>query len=192
MKILPFLAASLLSISVAACSNPASPAAPSDLGGTQSGSVDQTAAKGGRASEPTIVGIATGNADFSTLAAAVVRAGLVDLLNGNRHYTVFAPTNAAFDALAAALGAPSGLELVNTVDLQTLTAILSYHVTLGDRNATSVVSSGSLRMLDGNTASVSIMNGAAYIQNAKILATDIRASNGIVHVIDAVILPPSN
>lgn len=188
-KSIHLVAASLLSVTLVACSNPSSPVAP--LGaGMSSVSSDQTSLQGGRAAQPTIVGIATGNPAFSTLAAAVVRAGLVDMLDGDRHWTVFAPTNAAFDALAKALGASDGLALVNNVDLQTLTAILSYHVTRGDRNATSVVSAGKLRMLDGNLATISMKNGAAYIQNAKILTTDIRASNGIVHVIDAVILPP--
>jgi uncharacterized surface protein with fasciclin (FAS1) repeats len=127
------------------------------------------------------------------IATALDRAGLVATFQGSRHYTVFAPTNAAFDAAAAALVGPgaTGLDLVNGLPIEALAAVLSYHVTRGDRNATSVVSAGSVVMLDKNAATISVANGGAKIDNANIVTTDLRASNGIVHVIDAVLLPPS-
>jgi uncharacterized surface protein with fasciclin (FAS1) repeats len=69
--------------------------------------------------------------------------------------------------------------------------VLTYHVTRGDRNSTSVLAAGSVRMLDDNTARVMVNGGVPMIENANIVATDIRASNGTIHVIDAVLLPPS-
>ncbi len=170
---------------VACTSTSASYTAPSGLGGAS--------ATEGRSSLPTIAGIAVGNSDFSTLVAALAKAGLVETFDGDRHFTVFAPTNAAFDAAAAALlgAGNSGMDLVNALDVPTLTAVLTYHVTLGDRNAKSVLAAGSLRMLDDNWTTIRVTGGVATIDDAPIVATDLRASNGIVHVIDAVILPPS-
>lgn len=144
----------------------------------------------GRSSLQTITGIAASNADFSTLVAALAKAGLVDFFDGDRHFTVFAPTNDAFDDAAAAFGYTDGPALIAALDVSTLTSILTYHVTRGDRNSTSVVAAGSVRMLDGNVAMITT-DGGAKIDNANILATDIRASNGLIHVIDAVLLPPS-
>jgi len=171
-------------IGAAACNSASTPTSPS---ATSTSTLNE-----GRSSLPTIAGIATSDANFSTLVSALVKANLVDTFNGDRHFTVFAPTNAAFDAAATALGYLNGPALISALDVPTLTAILQYHVTLGDRNAQSVLSAGSLRMLDGNSTTIEVMNGNAYIDNAMIVATDIRASNGIVHVIDGVILPPTN
>jgi uncharacterized surface protein with fasciclin (FAS1) repeats len=133
----------------------------------------------------TIVGIALGNPDFSTLVAAVVAADLVDALNGDRQLTVFAPTNAAFAAL--------GLNADNVGDLpkDALTDILLYHVTPGRRIAKSVVNTPRLQMLNGDAATISRSAGSVRINESTIAATDISARNGIVHVIDAVLLPPS-
>jgi uncharacterized surface protein with fasciclin (FAS1) repeats len=107
---------------------------------------------------------------------------------------VFAPTNDAFDAAAKALlksDTATGPELIEALDVATLTAVLQFHVTVGDRTAQSLLSSGQVQMLDGNRASVTANEFGAFIAGAKILATDIQASNGIVHVIDSVLLPPS-
>lgn len=192
MRIASVLTASVLSVTLIGCGNSASPIAPSTsstAAGMTGSSVDLQG--GGRSSLPTIAGIATSDSGFSTLVAALVKADLVTTFTGDRHFTVFAPTNAAFDALAKALGFADGPALVAGVDVGTLTAILQFHVTLGDRNAQSVISSGKVRMLDGNTATISVTGAGVFIEGAKIIATDIRASNGIVHVIDAVIVPPS-
>jgi uncharacterized surface protein with fasciclin (FAS1) repeats len=145
----------------------------------------------GRATEPTIAQIAIGNPAFSTLVSALVKAGLAETFNGRPNYTVFAPTNDAFDAAARAFGLADGPALVAALDVRTLTSVLTYHVTNGSRISTSVVAAGQLQMLDGNTARVTVEGGTARIENAAIVATDIRASNGYVHVIDAVLLPPS-
>jgi uncharacterized surface protein with fasciclin (FAS1) repeats len=187
----------VLTFGVAACStspsmSPVTPsAAVPDLAVTSQPDAGLSANPAGRSSLPTIAGAAAANPAFTTLVSALAKAGLVETFDGNRHYTVFAPTNDAFDAAAQALGFADGPALVGALDVGSLTAILTYHVTLGDRNSTSVISAGSVRMLDGNLAAVSVTNGVATIENAAIVAADLRASNGLIHVIDAVLLPPS-
>lgn len=184
----------LASVTVAGCADTSmnTPTGPSgaaaSLASTAPTSPESAAAS--RVSLPTIAGIAVGNPDFSTLVAALAKANLVDTFSGRQHYTVFAPTNAAFDALAGAFGQPSGAALVEALDVPTLTAVLTYHVTRGDRNSTSVLAARSLQMLDGNVARVTTAGGPR-IAGAPIVATDVRASNGIVHVIGGVMVPPS-
>jgi uncharacterized surface protein with fasciclin (FAS1) repeats len=190
-----FLSMAVLAVTVVGCSDSMSPAAPTSMStaaGVGSGSDE---AKGGRAALPTIVGIATAPENFgtfSTLVAALQKAGLVDTFNGKQQFTVFAPTNEAFDAAAVALIGPgkTGLDLVNALDVASLTAVLKYHVAQGDRTAQAVLSSGQVKMLDGNLATITVQNGDAFIAGAKILKTDITASNGIVHVIGFVMVPP--
>ena len=141
----------------------------------------------------TIVEIASGNAAFSTLVAAVVKADLVDVLNGKRQFTVFAPTNGAFDAAAeAVLGdGKTGMELVEALDVDTLTSILLYHVAPGERYSDDVVSAQRIRTMakdfvyvDG-TSIVGNNSSAGLIMDL----IDIDASNGVIHVIDFVLLP---
>ena len=130
-----------------------------------------------------IVDTAAAAGQFTTLLAAADAAGLVDTLKGDGPLTVFAPTDAAFAAL--------GLNPDNVGDLpqDVLTSILLYHVAPGARDAADVVSSSRIRTLDGGFLRVSLSGGAAYVNDAQIVATDIRASNGIIHVIDAVLIP---
>ena len=139
------------------------------------------------ASGPTIVEIALSvNADsgeFSTLIAAVQYAGLVDALNGNRQFTVFAPTDAAF----AKLGLNAGN--ITSLPKDMLTNILLFHVAPGERFAADVVSASKVRTLNKSFAAVEVNDMGAYIDGAKIIATDIDASNGVIHVIDSVMLP---
>ncbi len=152
---------------------------------TASGVTTTALAGPGRSEDPSIAEIASTTAGFETLTAALVAVDLVDFFDGKRHFTVFAPTNEAFAAL--------GLDETNigTVPADQLTAILLYHVTRGDRNSTSVLASGALRMLDGNLAGTSVTGAGAFINDSQIVVTDIRARNGIVHVISSVLLPPS-
>ena len=138
---------------------------------------------------PNIVEIAASNPDFSTLVAAVQKAGLVDALDGPKRVTVFAPTNAAFDALAAQLGYANGMALVNALSAEGLTPILLYHVTNGNRSAKTLFPPQKVRMLSGDVAETTRMNGVSYIDGQPILATNIRASNGFIHVIGGVMLP---
>jgi uncharacterized surface protein with fasciclin (FAS1) repeats len=136
--------------------------------------------------EQTIVDIAASNEDFSTLVAAVQAAGLADTLAGEGDFTVFAPTNDAFDALFTSLGITPEALLADT-DL--LTDVLLYHVAAGELTSEEVVYLGELRMANGDLSTVSVRDGGAYINHARIVTTDIMASNGVIHVIDTVILP---
>jgi uncharacterized surface protein with fasciclin (FAS1) repeats len=184
-KSIGFLSAVALSITVVGCSDSASPTAPSPVTGTPSGS--------NSAALPSIAGVATSNANFSTLVSALSKAGLVSTFSGAGSFTVFAPTNAAFDAAAGALlgAGKTGRDLVEALDVATLTAVLKYHVVGDARNAQAVLASSQIIMLDGNASAIALKSGSPFINSAKIVSTDIQASNGIVHVIDAVLLPPS-
>lgn len=137
--------------------------------------------------EESIVDIAAADPQFSTLVTAVTEAGLAETLAERGPFTVFAPTNAAFEAALQSLGITAE-ELL--ADEEMLTEILLYHVALGARDAGEVTGGSSLPMLNGDVASIEVREGNAFIDGAQIIATDIEASNGIIHVIDAVILPP--
>ena len=132
-----------------------------------------------------IVAIASANEDFSTLVAAVSAAGLVETLQGEGPFTVFAPTNAAFDAL------PAGLvdKLLMPENKDVLVKILTYHVVSGAIMAADVTA-GEVPTVQGESITVTV-DGGVKVNDANVTATDIVASNGVIHVIDAVILPPS-
>ncbi|MFN4059070.1 MAG: fasciclin domain-containing protein [Roseinatronobacter sp.] len=131
-----------------------------------------------------IVDIAAGNEAFSTLVAAVTAAGLVDTLKGEGPFTVFAPTDEAFAALPA--GTVEGL--LN--DIPALTAILTYHVVPGKVMSTDLTA-GCNDVTTVNGAAATVCAGdAVTIAGANVTAADIEATNGVIHVIDAVILPP--
>ncbi|MCO4747371.1 MAG: fasciclin domain-containing protein [Proteobacteria bacterium] len=132
---------------------------------------------------PTITDIAVADDQFSTLVAALTAADLADTLAGEGPYTVFAPTNAAFDALPD--GTVSGL--LN--DIPALTNILLYHVVASKEAAADVVSSNELTTAQGSGAMVSSDSAGVYIAGAKISITDIPARNGVIHVIDSVMIP---
>ena len=194
-KFAGFLSMSVLAFTVVGCSDTMSPAAPSAMSVTEE-------ARGGmpsensRAAKPTIVGLATSEeykATFTTLVEALKKAGLVETFDGKDQFTVFAPTNDAFDAAAVALLGPgnTGMDLVNGLSVERLTQVLVYHVAQGDRRAQGVVSSGQVQMLDGNFAPVTMQGGKFFIAGAEILATDILASNGVIHVIGFVMVPPN-
>jgi uncharacterized surface protein with fasciclin (FAS1) repeats len=139
-----------------------------------------------RAADPSIVGIASTSTDFRVLTAAVVATGLAPVLDGQQHYTVFAPTDAAF---FAACGTTVVADCVNNLvvalnGVDNVRKVLLYHVTRGDRNSTSVVAAGKLRMLNGADAPVYVFQDKPYIAGAQIVIPDIRARNGIIHVID--------
>ena len=121
--------------------------------------------------------------EFSTLIAALTAADLVGTLEGNGPFTVFAPTDAAFAAIN--LNASN----INTVPAATLEGILLYHVAPGRLVASDVTSRTTIGMANGGTTSISVTQGVARIDEARIVQTDLLAGNGVVHVIDAVILP---
>jgi transforming growth factor-beta-induced protein len=141
----------------------------------------------------TIVEIAASNPDFSYLVAAVQFAGLDGVLSSNRQLTVFAPVNSAFEQLAVDLGAPNVGAILVEENRELVTNVLLYHVAPGERYAKNVLAAGKVNTLANEFAYIKLEGEDAYIGSndryAKILATDIRAKNGVVHVIDRVILP---
>jgi uncharacterized surface protein with fasciclin (FAS1) repeats len=132
-----------------------------------------------------IVAVASGNPDFSTLVAAIQAAGLVETLQGDGPFTVFAPTNAAFEAL------PAGLleKLLLPENVAALTAILTYHVVAGQVMSTDVTA-GEVATVEGSTIAITT-DGGVKVNGANVVAVDVAASNGVIHVIDAVIVPPT-
>lgn len=132
----------------------------------------------------TIVEVAVGNEDFSTLVAAVKAAGLVDVLSGEGPFTVFAPTNEAFAKL------PEGTveTLLKPENKEKLVSILTYHVVAGKVMAADVKTMD-VATVEGSEASIKVADGKVMIDAATVVATDVEASNGVIHVIDSVILP---
>jgi uncharacterized surface protein with fasciclin (FAS1) repeats len=132
----------------------------------------------------TVVDIAVGSPDHTTLVAAVKAADLAGVLSGPGPFTVFAPTNAAF----AKLPAGTVEDLLKPENKAKLAAVLTYHVVAGKVMAADV-KPGPVVTVNGASATLSVKDGAAYIDGAKIVATDLVGSNGVVHVIDTVIMP---
>ena len=134
--------------------------------------------------DQTVVAIAASNADFSTLVTAVKAAGLVDTLNGAGPFTIFAPTNAAFAKL------PKGTveDLLKPENKAKLTAILTYHVVAGKVLAADV-KTGKVKTVQGGELDVKVTDGGVTVDGAKVVKTDIVGTNGVIHVIDSVVLP---
>ncbi|MGD2027638.1 MAG: fasciclin domain-containing protein, partial [Anaerolineales bacterium] len=135
---------------------------------------------------PSIAEIAAGNEDFSTLVTALETAGLVETLAGEGSFTVFAPTNDAFAALGSDLDAV-------LADNELLTSVLLYHVVDGKvLSPDAIALAGSdVDTLSGDAIALSLQDDSLYINDAMVTAVDIEASNGVIHVIDAVLLPPA-
>jgi len=133
----------------------------------------------------TIVEVATNAGTFNTLVAAVQAAGLAGTLSGPGPFTVFAPTDAAFDKL------PAGTVESLLQDPEALAAILTYHVVPGRVTAADVVTLTSAATVNGQSVSIEVNGGTVRVGGAIVTATDIQASNGIIHVIDTVLLPDS-
>ena len=134
-----------------------------------------------------IVDTAVAAGQFKTLAAALGAAGLVDTLKGAGPFTVFAPTDAAF----AKLPAGTVETLLKPENKAQLVAILTYHVVPGDVMAADVVKLTEAKTINGKMVKVKVDGGNVMINDAKVTATDIAASNGVIHVIDTVLLPPN-
>ena len=135
--------------------------------------------------EKDIVDTAVSAESFKTLVAAVKAAGLVETLKGEGPLTVFAPTDAAFAKL------PKGTveELLKAENRDKLTAILTYHVVPGKITADQVAGLASARTANGRDLKIDASNGKLMVDNANVIKTDIMASNGVIHVIDAVVIP---
>jgi uncharacterized surface protein with fasciclin (FAS1) repeats len=145
------------------------------IGGTQA-----------RAADMDIVDTALEAGQFTTLAAALDAAGLVETLKGPGPFTVFAPTDEAFAKL------PNGTveTLLKPENRDQLTAILTYHVVAGTVMAADVVKVDEAETVNGEMLNVTVTGDTVMVNDATVVATDIAASNGVIHVVDAVILPP--
>lgn len=135
--------------------------------------------------EMDIVDTAISAGEFNTLATALTAANLVDTLKGEGPFTVFAPTDEAFAKL------PAGTieNLLKPENVDQLAAILTYHVLPGTVEAKDVVSLTEAETVNGQSINISVSDANVSINDASVIATDIMASNGVIHVIDSVILP---
>ena len=147
----------------------------------------QNGTYGSQATAPAkdIVAVATEAGTFKTLVAAVKAAGLVETLQGEGPFTVFAPTDAAFAKL------PAGTVEALLADKEKLAAILTYHVVPGKLMAADVIEmgGGTPTTVNGQPLTVKVAGGKVYVNNATVTRADVAASNGVIHVIDTVVMP---
>ena len=136
-------------------------------------------------STPNIVQVAASNPQFSTLVRLVKSAGLVKALSGKTKLTVFAPTNAAFAKV------PKKTLTALAHNKKALAAVLEYHVVKGALTARQIEKHKKLTTLQGASVSVTVKHGSVYINRAKVIKANVKASNGIIHVINAVLIPPA-
>jgi uncharacterized surface protein with fasciclin (FAS1) repeats len=134
-----------------------------------------------------IVDTAVANGSFKTLAAALQAAGLIDTLKGPGPFTVFAPTDAAF----AKLPAGTVENLLKPENKDQLRRVLTYHVVSGKVGSSDVTKLTSAKAVSGDAIAIKVKDGKVMINNATVVTADVGASNGVIHVIDSVILPPS-
>lgn len=194
MKKLTLLATATASLALAACGE----AETTDVAATETAAVDPAVTADPAAAAGTIVQVAQGNPDFSTLVSAVTAAELGETLSGAGPYTVFAPTNAAFEKVPEA----TRTQLLSPAGKEDLTGILTYHVVSGKTDAATLTSAIKAAGADGYK--LTTVNGAtltAALDGDKVVltdaagnkstvtATDVAASNGVVHVIDTVLMP---
>lgn len=149
------------------------------------GCASKTAKKDKSDSTMDVVAIAASNENFSTLVAAVKAAGLVETLQGEGPFTILAPTNDAF----AKLPAGTVENLLKPENRDQLTAILTYHVIPGKVLAEQVVTLDEAKTVQGQKVKIKTADGKVMIDNAKVLKTDIIGKNGVIHVIDTVLIP---
>jgi uncharacterized surface protein with fasciclin (FAS1) repeats len=185
--LLKTLAVGAVAVTVSACSTSTNPASPSSISPTASVSEAQPSwAAAAKPGPKTIVGIVTeDDGEFDVLQAAVIRAGLVDALNGTTQYTVFAPTDAAFVSTLGVANEAAAIAAVNGLPLDALTDILQFHVIEGRRTSRSVLAAPSYVTIGGRTLTRTQLAAAGFT------SVDTSASNGIVHVINAVLIPAS-
>ena len=186
MKTKLFALSAILALVVAACGGDDDEAAETTAApATTTTEAMEEAMEDEAMTEDTIVDVAVNN-EFNTLVAAVQAAGLVETLQGDGPFTVFAPTDEAFAAL------PEGTLDSLLADPEALAEILTYHVVSGSVLAEDVVGLDSATTVQGDDIAIEVVDGGVVLNgSANVVATDVKASNGVVHVIDAVILPPS-
>lgn len=132
-----------------------------------------------------IVTTAVEAGNFTTLAAALTEAGLIETLQSEGPFTVFAPTDEAFAKL------PKGTVESLLKDKEALTNVLLYHVVSGKVTAKDVVKLNSAETVQGSSVNIKVVDGKVMINDAQVISADVNASNGVIHVIDTVILPPT-
>ena len=147
----------------------------------------QTASHAGKQATKNIVEVAVAAGNFNTLVAAVKAAGLAETLQGPGPFTVFAPTDAAFAKL------PAGTVQALLADKTKLAAILTYHVVPGTVMAGDIVKTNGATptTVNGQRLDIMVRDGKVYVNGAQVVSADIAASNGVIHVIDTVVLPPA-
>jgi uncharacterized surface protein with fasciclin (FAS1) repeats len=133
-----------------------------------------------------IVDTAVANGSFKTLATALKAAGLVETLKGAGSFTVFAPTDAAF----AKLPAGTVETLLKPENKDKLRRILTYHVVAGKVGSSEVTKMNSAKTVSGDAIMIAVKNGSVMVNDAKVVTPDVAASNGVIHVIDSVLMPP--
>jgi PGF-CTERM protein len=139
----------------------------------------------GNASQKNIVDTAIAAGNFKTLTEAVTAAGLVDTLSGPGPFTVFAPTDEAFAKV------PKGVLEALMANKTLLTAVLTYHVVPGAVMSSDLKDGMSVKTVEGSDVKIAISPAGVMVNNAKVIQPDIKASNGVIHAIDSVILPPA-
>jgi uncharacterized surface protein with fasciclin (FAS1) repeats len=144
------------------------------------------AATSAQMAEKDIVTVAVEAGSFKTLAAALEAAGLVSTLQGAGPFTVFAPTDEAFAKL------PAGTVEALLKDKEALTKILTYHVVSGKVSSGQVVGLTEAMTVAGIKAPIKVSNGTVWVGGSKVVTADVQASNGVIHIIDTVMLPPKN
>ena len=137
------------------------------------------------AAEMNIVQTAINAGNFTTLATALTEAGLVDALEGKGPFTVFAPTDDAFKKL------PDGVLESLLQDKDALKNVLLYHVVAGDITSKQIVNLSEAMTLDGSDVKIKVDDGKVMVNNAQVIGADVMASNGVIHVIDTVLIPPT-
>jgi transforming growth factor-beta-induced protein len=192
MKRSMILAPAALAVVLAACTSSAASPTPAPVTAAPSTAAPATSAPSMPAASPSaelgdIVATADGAGTFTTLLAAAQAAGLVETLQGDGPFTVFAPTDDAFAALPE--GTLDGL----LADPEALKQVLLYHVVPGAVKAEEVVNLTSADSVEGSPIAIAVKDGTVYLNDAaQVVATDVMASKGVIHVIDQVILPPSS
>ncbi len=144
-----------------------------------------SAAKADHSAKKDIVDTAIGAGSFNTLVAAVKAAGLVDTLKGEGPFTVFAPTDEAF----AKLPKEAVADLLKPENKEKLKSVLTYHVVAGKVDAAAASKLTSAKTVNGQDLSVKVDDGSVYVGGAKVVKADVMASNGVIHVIDTVVMP---
>jgi uncharacterized surface protein with fasciclin (FAS1) repeats len=176
---LPFL---IIAAVVISASRPAAPAAPTAAPEPTTAPTAEAAME----DEPTIVDVAVSDERFSTLVTALTEAGLVETLQGEGPFTVFAPTNDAFAAL------PEGTLDALLADKAALTDVLLYHVVPGKVMAADVVTLDEAETAQGEAVAIAVDGDKVMINESQVIIPDIEASNGVIHVVDAVLVPSAD